>query len=248
MQPLHVKLSVEQDENVEMERLPDKDTVLTEKLKKTWGNSEWIFLDLRAQHAHTNNVTGSRSGAARLFVSCRVRRHARSYLIRIVGVVLLLCTLSVCILVIDASDDLPDMVGHAFTMLLTLTTYSLVVGDIVPNLGYLTVLDQFVLVSFGFIAIVIMQITWLGWVQMVNEDLEVQDLQEFARKFAFADLVGICFLCIGLTLYVKYVVIARERYKKHGNPEEEQDLANSSKTQTIGNFSKITVHSNKKED
>ena len=48
---------------------------------------------------------------------------------------------AVCILVIDASDDLPDMVGHAFTMLLTLTTYSLVVGDIVPNLGYLTVLD-----------------------------------------------------------------------------------------------------------
>lgn len=243
VQPLHVKLHVEQESGVEME-MKDEDTIeddLTLRLRKKWGNTEWNFLDLRAQYAHKHKI--SRGVVARLFVSCRVRRHARSYLIRIVGVILMICVLTVCIFVIDVTEDLPDLVGHSFMMLLTLTTYSLVVGDILPNLGYLTVLDSIVLISFAFLFFVVLEITFLGRLTYI-EDIDPYELHQQSRFFAMLDLVATAVVCIAMSIYVKCVVVAGELRKKHGDPREELDdaMGQPSRTQMVGRFSQSGVH------
>jgi len=162
VQPLHVKLNVEQDAGVEMECLKE-DSALGRRMEHSWANNEWSYLDYKISKAHQHPLNHAGKGlTARLFVSCRVQRHARSYLIRIVGVVGLICLLSVCIFVIDPKN-IQDMIGHSFMMLLTLTTYSLVVGDILPNLGYLTFMDSIVLIAFFFLTLVALQVTWIGW-------------------------------------------------------------------------------------
>merc|ERR1712070_368514 len=210
VQPLHVKLHVEQEEAVEME-MKNKDSVgedLSERLRKKWGNTEWCFLDLQARSAHKAKSIGSRGNVARLFVSCRVQRHARSYLIRIIGVILMICILTVCIFVIDPMDDLPDMVGHSFMMLLTLTTYSLVVGDILPNLGYLTVLDHTVLVCFAFLACIVMQVVYLGQ-ESKEEDVDVEALDSLSKTFAIGDLIGIVVIAVLYWLYINIVVVRK---------------------------------------
>lgn len=221
VQPLHVKLTCEQDYGVEMERCQASEELMQSRLQKKWMNTEWKLLDFKVQEAHKSkglSSAGGRAMAARLFVSCRVQRHAWSYLIRIVGVVLLICLLSVCIFVIDPADAIAEMVGHAFMMMLTLTTFSLVVGDILPNLGYLTVLDFIILFCFVVLAIIVLQVTYLGWVPTVDEEI---DLIMSSRTFAIFDVIGIFCLCAGLVFYVNRVIIANELCKRPLDPEED---------------------------
>jgi hypothetical protein len=258
VQPLHVKLHVEQDGDTEMvlldkadeamqihgkvsqrsvSKFVSEDTSIRERLKKKWKSSEWKFLDARVAAAHQKKGFGRHSGcAARLFVSLRVQRQARSYLIRIVGVVTLICFLTLCIFVIDAEGDLADMLGHSFMMMLTLTTYSLVVGDILPNLGYLTVLDQLTLISFVFLALVITQIAWLGWA-VRNA---VEDVADYNLRFAQVDMVTLFVSLISYAIYVKIVIQTREFQKAHVDPSEELD-DQVSQTQKVGRFSVIGV-------
>merc|ERR1711981_609082 len=61
VQPLHVKLSVEQEDTlVEMEMSDpgDLEETLSSRLNKKWGNTEWFFLDLRARSAHKSKAHG----------------------------------------------------------------------------------------------------------------------------------------------------------------------------------------------
>jgi len=238
VQPLHVKLEAEQEPGVQMVRLPQDDN-MGARLSNKWGISEWKFLDYKVAHAHSQG--GHAQGlSARFFVACRVRRHARSYLIRIVAFVGLICLLSLCIFVIDATQDLPDMIGHSFMMMLTLTTYSLVVGDILPNLGYLTMLDQIILISFFFLAIIVLQIAWLGWAQERQADsMDADDIKGYSNMFAKCDLLGVGLIILIIVLYVKFFVDWKELRKLYSSPGEELDdaMGQTTKTQVTGRFS-----------
>ena len=65
---------------------------------------------------------------------------------RILGVLAIILLLSLCIFAIPPDGD---RLGNALTVLLTITAYTLVVGDSLPTLGYLTFLDQFTLISYA---------------------------------------------------------------------------------------------------
>jgi len=226
IQGLHVKLHVDQDSSVEMVRdVGDgkKDERMTSILSKGWMITEWRFLDLRCRSAETKCGQGapnSRS-AARMFIICRVQRYARSYLIRIMGVIILICLLSSTIFVIDPMDALGEMVGHSFMMLLTLTTYSLVVADILPVLGYLTLLDNFVLLSFVLLSFVVFEVAFLGWIPDYKEEYTETEIKWWAKTFAIGNILTIVLVTVLISIYVQKILIPREERKPVEDPEAE---------------------------
>jgi hypothetical protein len=64
-----------------------------------------------------------------------------------------------------------DRLSMLVTLLLATCTYSLVVGSSLPNLGYLTWIDKFVLGVFGYIGLVTAEVVALEWTEYVTRPL-----------------------------------------------------------------------------
>jgi hypothetical protein len=115
------------------------------------------------------------------------------YIMRIVFINLLIMVLTLCIFVLDVRDDLGDRLGHAFTMLLTAVAYSLVVGDSLPTLGYLTWLDEYIFGTYSFLALVVIEFTALASPLVPSEKCD--DLNNFFLRLDVGLLVlmQVCF-------------------------------------------------------
>jgi len=236
VQPLHIKLRAVQETDVTMVLIRDQSKHLMESLRLNWMISEWKLLDICCLDVQqelidrepslkmkTTMMNFSSGTETRMHVVCTVQRHARSYLIRIVGVLLLINMLSICIFVIPL-DEFQDRIGHSFMMLLTLTTYSLVVGDILPALGYLTFLDKVILVCFGFLAMVVLQITFIGFLNKNKDELDL-DPTWWNSCFAYGDFGLMILKALSYWCYVSRVVLPRELRKQPEDPSK--DLVDS---------------------
>merc|ERR1719265_814289 len=223
VQGLHVKLQVEQEASVEMvtETRTDQDERMSAILCKDWMITEWKFLDFQCRDAQrSKGMDGCRKTCvAHMFLICKVQRYARSYLIRTMGVVLMICLLSSAIFVIDPAEAFGEMVGHSFMMLLTLTTYSLVVADILPVLGYLTLLDNFVLVSFAILAMVVVEVAFIGVYRDYSDSDDAFDVSWWTHTFAFFNISLILTGTFLISLYVKLRLIPKEIRKPVEDPE-----------------------------
>ena len=121
-------------------------------------NSEWDSVD--AWTSLEQDITGTAAVTVNAVV--RVSRVFFVYFVRIVAVNALIMTLTLCIYVLDTTDDLADRLGHAFTMLLTAVAYSLVVASALPTLGYLTWLDKYILGTYLYLFNIIGHFTVVG--------------------------------------------------------------------------------------
>ena len=105
---------------------------------------------------------------------------------RVVPVMALFSLSSVVAFASDPDVHMFDRLGITLTLMLTATAYSLVIADGLPTLGYLTFLDKYILLTFGFIALISSEITIIEWVNnrhstnMTHQLYSTEDTLEFA--------------------------------------------------------------------
>lgn len=81
-----------------------------------------------------------------------VERNSTVLVIRVVGALFILQILTLSAFCLNHSENLNDRLGLTFTMVLTAVAYSLVLQNFLPEIGYLTFLDLYVLGTFLLLA------------------------------------------------------------------------------------------------
>ena len=97
-------------------------------------------------------------------------------------------------------------------MLLTITAYTLVVGDSLPTLGYLTFLDQFTLISYACIGMIILQLTLIN----IAEDHDMRNM--LGAWCAIGNALALLLMLGSLMAYVHKVITPKEEGKKFDDP------------------------------
>jgi len=168
-------------------------------------NQEWDLLGSAEVHAQRH------PHMAQVHVAAKMQRTSTAYLARILGVLLVILVLSLSIFSLDVKAH-ADRLGNAFTMLLTITAYTLVVGNCLPTLGYLTFLDQFTLASYFLVSLLILEISILSRLDDNDNQQDVSDKCFFVNAFILLALV------VGLVWYVITKVIPEELAKEADMP------------------------------
>eukprot|EP00040_Diaphanoeca_grandis_P028590 m.165888 g.165888 ORF g.165888 m.165888 type:complete len:645 (-) comp31402_c1_seq1:67-2001(-) len=154
-------------------------------------------------------------GRAEIVLECVVQRHYEVHMYRVVMVMGFLSLMAIAALCKDPEITCMDRLGMLVTLLLAACTYSLVVGHSLPPLGYLTLLDKYVLGVFAYIGLLSAEVTILEWLD-VEEDME--------RWFTFGN-IGLWLLMHLFGLFVVVVIVfPRERIKVKRLLRKNQDL------------------------
>jgi len=234
IQWLHVKFELPQKKiNDVMRHRPFIKGDRLETLQQKWLNGGYDLLDADIAHDSAEDKPGKRG---QVFVGCKVGRKAFGICMRTMFVMFLVIVASLCCFFIDPVGGLSDRLGLIFTMMLTAAAYAVVVSGMLPPLGYLTLLDMYILLSFAFFVLQSMQVCIVG---MLGATLEsayvngfVEPLQEFMSTWDYKDVdhqsVTIDVVCIAIahilgTVYVVFFAIPAETRKGIDDPKDDGD-------------------------
>ena len=104
-----------------------------------------------------------------LEIEAVVHRHYQVYVSRVIVVMATMSLSSVTAFCEDPAATCLERISLAVTLLLTATAYSIVISNKIPILGYLTLLDKYILGIFSFIIGVVLEIAALEWVEAPAE-------------------------------------------------------------------------------
>ena len=119
---------------------------------------------LESRARRFGSISHDPQGLFELTVEVVVERLYMVHVIRVVLVLALFSLTSIAALCEDDDVNALDRLALLVTLMLTSATYSLVVKGDIPALGYVTLVDTYVLCTFSFIAIVVMQVVILEWI------------------------------------------------------------------------------------
>ena len=209
MQYFHVKLQCKKHAGVEYVRQDNANA--NDYVVSSWDNSEWHVVDTAVSTA-----TGACYVDA--YVSVRASRIVTSYIARILGVLGLILLLSLSIFVIDV-EAYGDRLGNGFTILLTVTAYSLVTGDCLPSLGYLTFMDKCNLGGYAIVSMILFQITVIEALSIINPASWDSDAKfKLNNIFAVVDIGGIVLSTFYILYHVRFVIGPCEIVKLPDSP------------------------------
>ena len=158
VQHFHVQMECEQPEGVKMMIKLHDDCEGGAAQSPNWPNSAWQLL-----HTSLNagRISYGKQTSVSVFLSAKAIRNSMACVVRIMVVLAMMLILSLSIFTLSLGETANRM-ANGFTLLLTVTAYSLVIGDSLPSLGYLTFLDKFTLFGYCYITLVIIQTTIIG--------------------------------------------------------------------------------------
>jgi hypothetical protein len=109
-----------------------------------------------------------------------------------------------------------ERLSFVFTLMLTATAYSLVIAEQLPSLGYLTMLDQYILGTFGFIFTVACEIASIYWThagffsdadELSASDVDDSNQVDTAAYCVIADVsMWVLFHAASVVYVVQYVL------------------------------------------
>jgi hypothetical protein len=206
--------------------------VVTSADLPTIRDTEWAELSSAASCTFELNKGSGADGTNRyklghytLTAEADTARYYSVHLYRVVGVMALFSFASI-IALIDSEDMNPgSRLGIVFTLMLNATAYNHVVANKLPTLGYLTFLDKYILVTFGFIAIIGSEVAGIEWISNSHTNNTEEDVAAFMVTASYIDLALWFTIHLCLFLYVKFKVIPfewakvvskKQRFKRHG--------------------------------
>jgi hypothetical protein len=168
-------------------------------------DTEWHGLNILASHSFERKEFNSKvpKGKHLMVLTAISQRYYAVHMWRITFVMGLFSLSSTLGLLNDPDVNSVDRLAFTFTLMLTATAYSLVIANSLPALGYLTLLDKYILLTFGFIALVSVQIAFGYWTLYEQTEDEAEpffDVNHFSFWAALADF--------GLWLIVHFVLLA----------------------------------------
>ncbi|CAK0879540.1 unnamed protein product [Prorocentrum cordatum] len=149
--------------------------------------------------------------SGRICAFCCFKRDPTSYMLRVIFILLLINILTLGLFALDPVESAPDRMSIAITMLLTAVAYTFVVSGCLPELGYLTMLDKVVLMTFCFLAIVIIQVVMIPALAK-HTDI---DIETFNAVCFIADSGILLVLIIIGVIHIVCSVMPAEAAKLH---------------------------------
>lgn len=122
--------------------------------------------EVRDTEWHGRGSTASSSydeGRYRLKIEAIVKRHSAVHMFRVVAVLAAISLTAVTSMCKDPDVTCLERIGLTVTLMLTATAYSLVIATSIPTLGYLTLLDKYILSTFAYIIVVTGAVVGLEW-------------------------------------------------------------------------------------
>lgn len=126
-------------------------------------DTEWSGTVFNTDTFFIPESSGSKYGHYVLEVEAVVDRHYAVHVSRVIIVMACISLATVTAFCPDPEVHCVDRIALAVTLLLTATAYSLVISSRIPTLGYLTLLDRYILGTFAFIILIIIEIAAMGW-------------------------------------------------------------------------------------
>lgn len=108
-------------------------------------------------------------GAIELTIEAVVQRYYNVHIIRVVVVMALFSLTSIFSLSMDPEVHCLDRFALLVTLLLTASTYQITIAAELPALGYLTFIDKYVLITFFFIFLIIIEVAVAELVPATND-------------------------------------------------------------------------------
>ena len=204
---------------------------------------------VKRRRAKRKPMMGTRSaslfdplGAVELILEAVVQRYYRVHLIRVVLVMALFSLTSLFSLSMDPEVHCLDRFALLVTLLLTASTYQITIAAELPALGYLTFIDYYVLITFFFIFIVILQVGITELVPAANDmtcdynfTAERCDSTEYRmtiyKWFMLGDLILWAVMHFVIAYWIVVVIIPYEQNKSdiENRGLENRSIINSDK-------------------
>ena len=236
VQCFNVKLHSKSDPAVEYVCVPDRKG--PSGVRETWQNSEWSLLGSACTASHSCN------GTLDVFVTVKANRIALSYIARIMTVMAVMLLLSLSVFAIDV-DEFGDRLAAGFTILLTITAYSLVIDGCLPTLGYLTFIDMLNLCCYVVVATVVFQIFGMEVAYMggdsADEDARRAKKREMDEMFVYLDVLIICGIYVITFAYVWVKLIPAQLRLKWDQPRPGANALVMAHIQNVGEEDAETV-------
>jgi len=182
-------------------------------VKRHFVAPEWKFVSALAEITNTSGIN-SKSGTKYSVLTVRLKmlRQWRSYK-NILWPMMILTALSLFVFAID-STNIADRLSYSVTLLLTVVAFQNSVQDQLPDLPMLTILDKFVMLSFGFISLVMGETILLT----LNSYTELHD------DIALCSFV---IIWIMIHLYIFYLVVKSRKEERKKIFQSSKELAPS---------------------
>ena len=116
----------------------------------------------------TSSVEYNDEGKYYMQVAAVVERYSSVHMFRVVAVLASISLTSVTAMCKDPDVTCLERIGLTVTLMLTATAYSLVIANSIPTLGYLTLLDKYILATFGYIVAVTAAVVGMEWTGTID--------------------------------------------------------------------------------
>lgn len=162
---------------------------------------------------------GSDNTFSQVIYSISASRNYNAVLIRLVSFLVGIPIMAFTTFSMSPSDDLPDRLAHAMTCLLTEVAFQFVINNTLPEIPYVTWLDEVCIASFLSICFVLVQSSIIPVISDVVEPNETQLRQ--IDMYCFITLMSAFLLCVLYYTARAFWAVQEEKLKKLLVPREE---------------------------
>jgi len=175
---------------------------------------EWDLTTARIEFM--SDQSGRKKGRTypNIVIRLKCERKWKTYLYNMILLLFALTGLSLTAFFLSF-DDLGDRLGLLITLLLTIVAFSIVIQDKLPTVTYLTFMDRYILASYVFIIVIVIESIAMT---KLESDEERQAKWDHFLFYFFLGLWGIIFF--GAFSVYAYILKQREEKKLHYNSDE----------------------------
>jgi len=132
-------------------------------------------------------------------VRVQLKRKAEGYLYRVGFYNLLLAYTSVCTFALNPVDGLGDRIGFLITLILAAVAFQFIVSQYLPNVSYLTILDQYTFLVFSLCCALLGIVSYVGIAEMSDEKRLEVDRMTLYIYLTTLTVLQIFFMIYGYT-------------------------------------------------
>lgn len=162
---------------------------------------------------------GEDNSFSQLVYSISVSRNFKAVLIRLVSFLVGIPIMAFTTFSMSPSENVPDRLAHAMTCLLTEVAFQFVINNTLPDIPYVTWLDEVCIASFLTICIVLLQSSILPAMAEIYEpdDATLRKIDVYCLFI----LIGLFILGAVYYTIMAFIAVKSEEYKKLQSPREE---------------------------
>lgn len=162
---------------------------------------------------------GSDNSFSQVIYSISVSRNYAAVLIRLVSFLVGIPIMGFTTFSMSPSEDIPDRLAHAMTCLLAEVAFQFVINNTLPDIPYVTWLDEVCIASFLTICVILLQ---SAIIPVIDELMELEE--KALRRIDLWCCIGLAISFLLCCIYYTYRAanaVKNEKYKKTQAPREE---------------------------